>query len=297
MIYVIGIDTDKTFIHFLKEASRHGIDNLISINIRAIILNGGWRLALPDDGNSYIRVKDEEIVLDPNSSYYVRGMDLSTYQTNLNLFNRWRFFMNSMWSWLESIPGTVINRPGSDAHNSTKPLHEYFVSQFGLRVPPSITSSNRNDLLDFIKQGPTLIKAISGVRANSKLITDSDLDDFNSKQGPIHLQRYIPGKDIRVHIVGNNVHSELIQSEEVDYRKDKNIDFQNFVIPKDLSAKLIHASKAFDLIFTGWDFKLSSDGDFWCLECNPMPGYHGYDIRCGGKITKSLVEYLNYGSK
>jgi hypothetical protein len=46
------------------------------------------------------------------------------------------------------------------------------------------------------------------------------------------------------------------------------------------------------LLFAGWDFKVDSDGTYWCLECNPMPGYSRYDRVCDYTIIDALTALL-----
>ncbi|MEA5598763.1 hypothetical protein [Rivularia sp. UHCC 0363] len=118
------------------------------------------------------------------AAYYCRIIDLSTVQSDVYMALRWRSLLEALSAWLEHIPGTVINRPGTGADNFSKPL------------------------------------------------------------------------------------------------------------PSALSQQIIDATAAFGLIFAGWDFKVTDDNQYWCLEANPMPGYDGYDLRLGGCITDSLLKLL-----
>ncbi len=47
------------------------------------------------------------------------------------------------------------------------------------------------------------MKPLSGIRANSHIVIRKDLEELNPLRGPIHLQKYIKGDDIRAHVVGN----------------------------------------------------------------------------------------------
>jgi glutathione synthase/RimK-type ligase-like ATP-grasp enzyme len=206
---------------------------------------------------------------------------------------RWRYLVLALGVWLEHIPGTVINRPGSYSDNSAKPLHEYTLSQYGLPVPPSFTSSDAARLAAFASEGPTVVKTVSGVRARCRFVKAEEFQDFHPAQGPVHLQRYVAGADIRAHIVGDAVYAELIRSEGVDYRSsDQPCEFSSYQLPDSLTALLVQATRAFGLMFAGWDLKLTEDGQYYCLEANPMPGYNGYDRRLKGQITEALLKQL-----
>ena len=262
-------------------ATERGIE-IQPINLRAVIKKGEWRISLPDDGESYVSVSGEKIQLDPDASYYNRIFDLSRSQSNPADAILWQSLTFSLYAWLAHIPGRVINRPGGHTDNYSKPLHEKFLMSCGLNVPGSLISSDREKLLDFVTSGPTVIKSVSSMRAYAKLIDKGELSEFNSGQGPIHLQRYIPGKDVRTHVIGQRIHSELIESDAVDYRTGKeNLKFSLHLMPEGLSSKLINITSRMKLLLIGWDFKLDKDNNYWCLEANQSPGYDSFDCRLG----------------
>lgn len=292
MICAIGIDADSTFVHFLAEATKRQV-SVVAINLKAIVRSGDWRISIPDDGHSFVAIDGDFIELDPQASFFCRIIDLSSVQRDKEDAGSWRNVVNGLNAWLEHIPGKVINRPGSHAHNFCKPLHEDFMRRWGFSVPESLTSSNREQLLTFASSSETILKPLSGIRANSELIEIERLrDEFSRSQGPIHLQKFIPGVDVRAHVVENVVHSELILADAPDYRSGRSLRFQPHQLPEDLERRLILATKTMGLSFAGWDFKLDHKGHYWCLEANPMPGYDGYDRRLGGRITESLLEML-----
>ena len=297
-IYVIGLDSDRTFCYFVKLATSKGIE-LEVINLREVITEGDWSIQLPVDGNSWIRSGATTYHLDPNAGYYCRIINLASVQSDIVLAHRWQGLVVALTAWLEQIPGKVINRPNCRGDNSSKPLHELSLQYYGLKVAPSITSSNPIKLAEFVSSQQAIVKPISGIRANSRIVKQEEFKDFHPTQGPVHLQKFILGSDVRVHVVGDNYQAELIQCPTVDYRLDYQLaeHFPNHQIPSDLARKIIKATKAFGLVFAGWDFKLTPEGEYWCLEANPMPGYDGYDRRCEGQITDLIIDYLTPKTK
>lgn len=293
MIYAIGLDSDSTFIHFLKYATELGTE-VRAVNLQAVVRGGGWRLRIPDDGKSWLATSEERVSMDPLGSYYNRIIDLSSVQRSTTVRARWLGLSTALSAWLEHIPGRVVNRPGRfDLHNSAKPLHEDFLGRAGLSVPASITSSKRSTLLNFARNGPVIVKAISGMRATSQIIDVDRLKAADLSFSPVHLQRYVAGDDVRAHVVGSWVHAEMIRSEDVDYRSgDGRREFAPHTLPDDLAKTIVRVTNKMGLDMAGWDFKLAPDGTYWCLEANPMPGYDGYDRRMGGRITESLIERL-----
>lgn len=289
MIYAIGLDSDSTFIHFIRAATVRGIE-LRAVNVRAVARHGCWRLRLPDDGKSNISVGSEKVPLDPSASYFVRMIDLAPVQPDQILAARWRSLCSGLNSWLEHIPGTVINPPGMHhLHNASKPFHEAMLRSLGLQVPDSLTSSKRRSLVDFSRQGKTIMKTISGIRATTRLVEAAELERCELGYAPVHLQRYVDGVDVRAHVVGNEVHAEMIDSNAVDYRDAEGVNtYTRHSVDARVAKALVQASAAMGLIFSGWDLKIDKRGVYWVLEANPMPGYDGYDRRLGGAISEAL---------
>ena len=291
MIYALGLASDGTFEHFVAEARRFGA-RVVPIDLRDVATRGDWRLAVPDDGAGWVSDGDERHDLDPAASYYCRLIDLSALQDDTRAAARWHGLVRGLFAWLDAVPGTVVNRPGAWSDNASKPLHEFTLQSHGLAVPESLTSSGRERLHAFSAAGPTIVKTLSGVRATGRLVVPADFDTFVGGQGPVHLQRYVAGSDVRVHVCGSRVHAEQIRSGAVDYRVDDDAVFTPYTLPADLAEILIERTRTFGMEFAGWDFKRDAEGVHWCLEVNPMPGYDWYDRRAGGAISESLVGLL-----
>jgi glutathione synthase/RimK-type ligase-like ATP-grasp enzyme len=198
-------------------------------------------------------------------------------------------------SWLEHIPGIVINRPGVfTCDNCAKPLHEAHLTELGFRVPAALTSACAEELMAFASGCPVIVKTISGVRANTRMVEPQEFSSFDPRQGPVHLQRYIAGTDVRAHVVDRRVHAEHIAAQAVDYRQCAAGMRTNssYTFAEPIAAKIVEATTQVGLEFAGWDFKIAPDGTLWCLEVNPMPAYDGYDRRLSGVITDSLLRRL-----
>ncbi|WP_421736895.1 ATP-grasp domain-containing protein [Caulobacter sp.] len=289
MLIAIGLDTDPTLSHFTRQASRM-VERLDLINLRAAV-GGEWCLPLNLDTPAWIAFGGRRIDLRPEHAVYCRLIDLSSVSGGSARRRRWRSLISGLAAWLEQTPGRVANRPGHSADNGSKPLHETWLRRNGFAVPESLTSSQRDRLTAFAEEGPCIAKSVAGVRADTRRVTGADFADFTPERGPVHLQRRIIGRDARLHVIGQTVHAELIESQAVDYRVAP-ARFRPFEPPADLAAQIVAATRQAGLVFAGWDFKLDDDGRFWCLEANPMPGYDSYDRRAQGAITRSLVEQL-----
>jgi hypothetical protein len=289
MLTAIGLDSDPTLVHFVQAATDIGAD-LTLLNLRAAV-EGEWRLPLGSCEPAEFEFGAARVTLAPDDAVYCRLIDLSPVLPERETRRRWRSLIGGLAAWLEQSEGVVVNRPGHAADNGAKPLHEAWLRQQGFAVPASLTSSNAEQLSAFAATGPTIAKSVQGIRADTRAVTPQDFVGFVAARGPVHLQRRVIGRDLRIHVVGDEVHGESIESDAVDYRTAV-ARFRAFDVPADLARQLLRATRAAGLIFAGWDFKLDDEGRFWCLEANPMPGYDGYDTRASGAISRSLVERL-----
>ncbi|MFF9765586.1 RimK family alpha-L-glutamate ligase [Streptomyces sp. NPDC014636] len=293
MIYALGLAMDGTLTHFTARAAA----DVTLVDLGELAADGAWRLSLPDDGDSWLLAGDQRHDLRPGDGYYCRLADLSALEEDPVRRVRWRGLMASLTAWLDTAPGVVVNRPGTAGDNGSKPLHEVTLARLGFTVPESLTSSDPGRLRAFAAAGPAIVKALSGVRADSRPVSPEEFDAFVAHQGPVHLQRYVAGSDVRVHVCADAVHAEEAVSTAVDYRTapPEDIDFRPHELPAALATSLTARTRELGLAFAGWDFKRDAEGTYWCLEANPMPGYDWYDRRAGGAITASLAHLLTGG--
>ncbi|MGH3430318.1 MAG: hypothetical protein ACRDQZ_22570, partial [Mycobacteriales bacterium] len=123
-----------------------------------------------------------------------------------------------------------------------------------------------------------------------------DFDGFTATRGPVHLQRYIVGNDVRVHICGIRIHAQEIEAPAVvDYRTTvaANIRITDCDLPAALADQLVTSTRDAGMLLAGWDLKMDPDGTYWALEANPMPGYDWYDRELSGAVTASLLDLLS----
>lgn len=167
----------------------------------------------------------------------------------------------------------------------------------GFCVPESITSSDVDELRKFTRECPTISKTVCGVRADAAIVSEADFFEFEPKSGPVHLQRLITGADARLHVVGTEIIAQRLSANTIDYRREGNFDsLEMFSPPAPVCDLIREGTQALGLEFAGWDFKIDTNGEYWCLEVNPMPGYAPYDAQCQGAISQALLRRLGTAS-
>lgn len=294
-VVVIGNPSDPTFTYFIAKCAGYGLRPTV-LNLCDIADEGSWDLAVPEDGTSTVGLRGRTQHIGNVSAVYCRWRTAPTSGDD-DIEARRRLLTMSLKYWTLTCEAKVVNRVDSASHNGSKSLHEHFLSGLGFRVPPSISSCNSNDLLGFCAEyGPSVVKATSGRLAHCRLFKPTDLvQQKSSETGPIHLQQYVAGSDVRVHVLEDDVIATLIQSSgsSVDYRSTAaGATYHDYKLSPEMEMRLREATALQRLSFCGWDFKLDAKQQLWCLEANPMPGYSFYDQHLGGRITDALVRLL-----
>lgn len=287
MITAIGLASDPTMRHFVERAAGAGT----AVQFVDLAAADHWHFQLPPAAPAVMEVEGRRYVLEPEGGFYVRAINLATVDTPES-GPRWHGRLAGVLSWLAEVPGRVANRPGHHGDNASKPLHEASLREYGFAVPASLTSSDGDVLAEFAGQGPTIAKTVSGVRADCRLVTPEDFQPgrYVAAQGPVHLQRWVGGFDVRVHVVEDRLFAERIDSADVDYRVSPTSRYAPATVPDELASRIVAATAAMGLLFAGWDFRV--DNEWWCFEVNPMPGYNSYDRRADGAITAALAAAL-----
>lgn len=288
MITAIGLGTDPTMRHFLSIAARLG-ERVQFIDLLDVV-SAPWEVRLSPGETSFVSALPPfRGQSDGDGSYYCRLIDLGGVDPTRR--DIWGAMIAAVSAWLELYDGTVVNRPGHVNDNACKPLHETQLARLGFSVPPSFTGSARDELIAFTVAGKTVAKAASGQRADSRTVTEADFTDYREESGPVHLQRFVEGEDVRAHVIGNEVIAVRIRSGAADYRLDRDAHFDPCTLPEDLNGRFRRATAEFGLAFAGWDLRVGPS-DIWVLEANPMPGYSFYDTRLEGRLTQALLRHL-----
>jgi glutathione synthase/RimK-type ligase-like ATP-grasp enzyme len=288
VITAVGLDTDPTIRYFCATAAQLGA--AVQLIDLAQVVTGSWQLSLPPHHPSWVSWDtSSRHCLDPDGAYYCRLIDLGGVCPTQTLV--WKTVVTAFSSWLELCPGTVVNRPGHANDNACKPLHEARLASMGFAVPPSFTGSRRSELIAFTAEGATVAKALSGQRADCRVVTVDDFVDYDDRSGPVHLQRFVPGDDVRAHVVGDEIIAVRIMAAGPDYRLDTAAHFERCTLPDRVADLLRQATRSFGLAFAGWDLRVRGD-ECWVLEANPMPGYSYYDSQLEGRITGALIDHL-----
>jgi len=251
-----------------------------------------------------LRLPDETLDLRQISAAYLRFMDdrllpeLNDEPDGSPARRHARALHDAIYRWLELADGRVVNRSDPQGSNGAKPYQAQLIASYGLRVPETLITNDPAAVLAFRRRhGRIIYKSMSGVRSIIKELDDDDaarLDDI--RWCPVQFQEFVPGTDVRVHVVDRDVFATEIVSDRTDYRYASRMggstELRATSLPDELVARCVALSAGLGLPFSGIDLRRGPDGVATCFEVNPSPAYSYYEANTGQPIAASLARYL-----
>lgn len=202
---------------------------------------------------------------------------------------------------LEDLPCPVVNRVAGGMSNNSKPYQALALRRAGLRVPPTLVTNDAEAVRAFCAaRGAVIYKSISGVRSIVRRLEPDSLARLELlRDGPAQFQAYVPGDNVRVHTVGNRVFAVRVRSQAVDYRYAHRdgftVEMEPTALPRAIEQACLGIARDLDLLFAGIDLKETPDGDWYCFEVNPCPGFIYYERYSMLPISAALADLLHGG--
>ena len=175
------------------------------------------------------------------------------------------------------LPITVINRPAAGRSNASKPYQLGIIASAGLDVPDTLVTTDPDTARRFLSaHGRLVYKSISGIRSIVGFIEPADqarLGDVAS--GPVQLQAYVPGLDVRVHVVGERWFACAIRSDAPDYRyagavTGGSVELSGYDLPPALGRRLVALSRRMGLLVAGIDLQADPHRPVGVLRGQPV---------------------------
>ena len=204
---------------------------------------------------------------------------------------------------LDALPATIVNRPCTMGSNLSKPYQAQMITAVGLLTPPTLITNAPDAVRAFhAEHGRIVYKSISAVRSIVREWSPSDGPDLAAvTRLPTQFQAFVPGVNIRVHVVGEKVFATQIDSASIDYRYGEReglpTTMQPVELPPDIAAACVTLTATLGLEMSGIDLKRTPDGDWYCFEVNPSPAYSYFEENGGQPIAAALAEHLAKGVK
>lgn len=203
---------------------------------------------------------------------------------------------------VEDLPCLVVNRMAGSPSNQSKPYQGLLVRKTGLRTPPTLITNDPAAAQEFYDRyaGEVIFKSVSGIRSIVRRMETRDLERLPAlRNGVAQFQAYVPGDNIRVHTVGDQLFATRIRSSAVDYRyahqQGADVELEPTTVPPEVAMACHQLATTLGLVLTGIDLKQTPEGEWYCFEVNPAPAFAYYEKHTGQPISAALVELLREG--
>lgn len=257
------------------------------------------------DGHTlpFLKIDNRTIPLETIRSTYVRQSPQIAVSSDHVMTNESLPQHPSLYPHLlDVLPGLVVNPYEGASGNRSKPYQQMLIAGLGFKVPNTLVTSNPEQVKEWFEvcQGRVIYKSISSVRSVVQRLHPEDfLRLEHIRHCPVQFQEYIPGIDIRVHVVGTRVFASQIETRSTDYRYTDQESFRTIRavdLPMDLQEKCVTLTEGLGLRLAGIDLRRTLDGEYLCFEVNTSPAFPFYEKQTGQRIGEALVDMLCRGT-
>lgn len=200
---------------------------------------------------------------------------------------------------VDTLPCPVVNPIIAGMSNSSKPHQAMLIRACGFAVPATLITNDPAAALAFAAEhdDDVVYKSISGVRSIVRHFGPQQAERLPLlRHGPAQFQERIRGVDIRVHVVAERAFATCIETPSIDYRyagsDGQPIVMQPTELPCEIEQRCIALTKRLGLLFAGIDLKETRDGEYFCFEANPSPGFLFFERATGQPISTALAHLL-----
>jgi glutathione synthase/RimK-type ligase-like ATP-grasp enzyme len=204
-------------------------------------------------------------------------------------------------TWCEVTNALVVNRPSAMASNGSKPYQAVLIAAEGFRIPDTLITTDPEAALEFWHyHGEIIYKSVSSVRSIVTKMTPQQQDRLGDLQWcPTQFQEFIEGEDYRVHVVGNEIFACRIDSAATDYRyarsQGADVQITSVVLPEDVANASRRLARSLRLPVAGVDLRRTPEGEWYCFEVNPSPGFTFYENSTQRPIARAIAQLLVSG--
>lgn len=206
----------------------------------------------------------------------------------------------ALLSVMQTHSATVINRPAAGRSNLSKPFQLAALTAAGLATPETLVTTDPTAARAFLSRHRRIIyKSISGIRS---IVGTIELGGASNERlelvghGPVQLQQWINGTDVRVHVVGERWFATTVASDATDYRyagaSGSPAELTAYELPDILGQQLVAVTKTMGLLVSGIDLRRTPGGEWYCFEVNPSPGFTYYEAHTGQPIAAAIADLL-----
>lgn len=204
----------------------------------------------------------------------------------------------AMIAWADLTTALTVNTPAAMAVNNSKPYQLRLIAGFGFAVPDTLVTTDPCAVRAFaVRHGRLIYKSVSGVRSIVNTLVETGFERLkNVANAPTQFQEYVPGSDVRVHVVGDEVFATEVRSDANDYRygslSGHDIELAAVEIPEDVANRCRVMATGMGLAVAGIDLRRTPNDRWVCFEVNPSPAFIFYEQATGQPIGTAIARLL-----
>lgn len=196
-----------------------------------------------------------------------------------------------------------INAPLLDYGAHKKVYQMRCAQELGLKMPETLITNSPEDALRFVEAHDRVIYKPFGPDAQewreTRIFGDEERQHIASlRHAPVIFQKFIPGLDYRVTVVGDKVFAASVDARDaaypIDFRMNiENTDIRATQLPDDVAGPLLALVKRLGLVYGAADFRRDDHtGEFHFLEVNPAGQWLFVEVETGQPIAAAMAEEL-----
>lgn len=205
---------------------------------------------------------------------------------------------------LNEFKGTWINEPSATRLAENKLLQLHAAQRAGLQIPRTLVSQDPIKIRRFcaMLENKVVVKPVRGTRGLhlfAQMLAEEHLaDDDSLRLCPAIYQEHVPGnRHIRAHCFGDAVHAVLIESEDLDWRRNLDIPFRVFHLAEDVKERLRNVLGILGLKMGVIDLKLVRETEPVWLEINPQGQFLFVEGLSGLDLTSAFTDFIYQEAK
>ena len=305
LILLWGLPGESPLAAVYEELVRLGIPTVL-LDQRDV-LDTEIELSVGSNIQGFIRTPYQKIDLGAVTAVYLRPYDsrrLPEIAKAGATSSAWQHAIavdDALFGWSEITAALVVNRPQAMAPNGSKPYQLEQIRGLGFSVPETLVTTDPSAVQAFWEcHGTIIYKSVSGTRSRVSRLGPEHVERLaNVSWCPTQFQQYIAGRDYRVHVVGTEVFASEVISQADDYRyaalNTEATEIRACRIPQDVEERCRVLATAMNLPLAGIDLRCSLEGEWYCFEVNPSPGFTYYQQATGQPISGAIAQLLAAG--
>ena len=314
-IGLIGDEKDPQLIHLATSLAQQ---NRLYFIANTAYFGSQWTISFdPDSNEGYLHFarserqsKQRVMFSEIKAVYWHQYIPTKTMSgipdTSLSSKNSQQTAAQTMWieqelsstllCWFTYHGTRWVNSIDAVRSHQCKPMQLSIASQQGANIPYSFVGNAPEAAEQFCSNLQEIVyKPVRGGKVAQFVNKTEHIRPLLTtllSQRPVTFQKYISGTNIRSYVLGNDVMSVRIDSNELDYRNDDYATPVIAMIPQDIKRLAVRICKALGMHWCAIDWRKTNKDTYFFLEANPSPFFLKVERETGLDITGRLLKLL-----